>query len=38
MKMVYKWFERFCNGYESDEDEERSENPSTSKPKRILKE
>jgi len=32
MKMVYKWFERFCNGCESVEDEERSGRPSTSKP------
>ena len=31
MKKVYKWFERFRNGCESVEDEERSERPSTSK-------
>jgi len=31
MKTVYKWFERFRNGCESDEDEDRSERPSTSK-------
>jgi len=31
MKTVYKWFERFRNGCESDEDEERSGRPSTSK-------
>jgi len=31
MKVVYKWFERFRNGYESVEDEERSGRPSTSK-------
>ena len=31
MKTVYKWFERFCNGYESVEEEERSGHPSTSK-------
>lgn len=31
MKTVYKWFERFCNGCESVEDEERSGSPSTSK-------
>jgi len=31
MKTVYKWFERFCNGCESAEDEERSGRPSTSK-------
>jgi len=24
MKMVYKWFERFCNGCQPVEDEERS--------------
>jgi transposase len=29
MKTVYKWFERFRNGCESVEDEERSERPST---------
>jgi len=38
MKMVYKWFERFCNGCESAEDEERLGRPSTSKPKKMLKE
>ena len=31
MKTVYKWFERFHNGCESVEDEERSGRPSTSK-------
>ena len=31
MKTVYKWFERFRNGCESVEDEERSGRPSTSK-------
>ena len=31
MKTVYKWFERFRNGFESVEDEERSGRPSTSK-------
>ena len=31
MKTVYKWFERFLNGCESVEDEERSGRPSTSK-------
>jgi len=31
MKTVYKWFERFRNGCESVEDEERSGLPSTSK-------
>jgi len=31
MKTVYKWFERFCKGCESVEDEERSGRPSTSK-------
>ena len=31
MKAVYKWFERFRNGCESVEDEERSGRPSTSK-------
>jgi len=31
MKMVYKWFERFRNGCESVEDEERLGRPSTSK-------
>ena len=31
MKMVYKWFERFRNGCESVEDEEKSGHPSTSK-------
>jgi len=31
MKMVYKWFERFRNGCESVEDEERSRRPSTPK-------
>ena len=31
MKMVYKWFEWFCNGCELVEDEERSGRPSTSK-------
>jgi len=31
MKMVYKWFERFRNGCESVEDEEKSGRPSTSK-------
>jgi len=31
MKMVYKWFERLCNGCESAEEEERSGRPSTSK-------
>jgi len=31
MKTVYKWFERFRNGCEWVEDEERSERPSTSK-------
>ena len=30
MKMVYKWFERFHNGCESVQDEERSGHPSTS--------
>jgi len=32
MKTVYKWFERFRNGCESVEDEERSGRPSTRKP------
>ena len=32
MKTVYRWFERFRNGCESVEDEERSGRPSTSKP------
>jgi len=36
MKMVYKWFERFCNGCESVEYKERLGHPSTSKPKRML--
>jgi len=31
MKTVYRWFERFRNGCESVEDEERSGRPSTSK-------
>jgi transposase len=31
MKTVYKWFERFRNGCELVEDEERSGHPSTSK-------
>jgi len=31
MKTVYKWFERFRNGCESVEDEERLGRPSTSK-------
>ena len=31
IKMVYKWFERFHNGCESVEDEEKSGRPSTSK-------
>ena len=31
MKTVYKWFERFRNGCEPVEDEERSGRPSTSK-------
>ena len=31
MKTVYKWFERFRNGCESVDDEERSGRPSTSK-------
>jgi len=31
MKTVYKWFELFCNGCKSVEDEERSGRPSTSK-------
>ena len=31
MKTVCKWFERFCKGCESVEDEERSRRPSTSK-------
>jgi len=31
MKTVYKWLERFSNGCESVEDEERSGHPSTSK-------
>jgi len=31
MKTVYKWLERFRNGCESIEDEERSGRPSTSK-------
>jgi len=31
MKTVYKWFERFRNGCESVEDEERSGRTSTSK-------
>ena len=31
LKTVYKWFERFHNGCESVENEERSERPSTSK-------
>ena len=30
MKMVHKWFERFCSGCESVEDEERAGRPSTS--------
>ena len=38
MKTVYKWFEQFHNGCESVEDEERLGRPSTSKPKRMLKE
>ena len=29
MKTVYKWFERFSNGFESAEDEESSGRPST---------
>ena len=33
LKMVYKWFERFRNGCELVEDEERSGHPSTSKTK-----
>jgi len=37
MKMVYKWFERFRNGCDSDEDEERSERPSTSKTQENVK-
>ena len=36
MKMVYKWSERFCNGCESVEDEERSGHPSTSKTQEIV--
>jgi len=31
MKTLYRWFERFRNGCESVEDEERSGHPSTSK-------
>jgi len=31
IETVYKWFERFCNGCESVEDEERSGRSSTSK-------
>jgi len=31
MKMVYKWFERFCNGCETVEGGERSGHPSTTK-------
>jgi len=31
VKTVDKWFERFCNGCESVEDEERSGRPSASK-------
>jgi len=31
MKAVYKWFDRFRDGCESVEDEERSGRPSTSK-------
>ena len=39
MKTVYNWFERFRNGCESDEDEERSGRPSPhKKPKTVLKE
>ena len=38
MKTVYKWFEQFCNGCESVEDQKRSGHPSISKPKRMLKE
>jgi hypothetical protein len=30
-KMVHKWFERFCGGAESTEDEQRSSHPSTLK-------
>jgi len=37
MKTVYKWFERFRNGCESVEDEERLGRPSISKSKRMLK-
>jgi len=38
MKTVYKWFQRFRNGRESVEDEERSGHPSTSKTQEMLKE
>jgi len=38
MKMVYKRFERFHNGCELVEDEERSGCPSTSKTQGMLKE
>jgi len=38
LKTVYKWFERFHNGCESVEDEERSGVLQHQKPKRMLKE
>jgi len=38
MKTVYKWFERFRNGCEPVEDEERSGVLQHQKPKRMLKE
>ena len=37
MKMVYKWFQRFHNGCESVEHEERSGRPSTSKTQENVK-
>jgi transposase len=36
METVYKWFERFRNGCESAEDEERSGRPSASKTQGIV--
>jgi len=36
METVYKWFERFLNGCESVQDEERSGRPSTSKTQGIV--
>jgi len=37
MKTVYKWFERFRDGCESVEDEERSGRPSTTKTQENVK-